>query len=66
MSQSDIEVSASQPGTSRCGIEASPELVMSQLDIEASWSEPGTSHFDIEALQPVGPMLQSAGAALWP
>jgi hypothetical protein len=39
---------------------------MSQLDIEASWSEPGTSHFDIEALQPVGPMLQSAGAALWP
>ena len=56
MSQSDIEVSASEPSTSRFGIEASPELVMSQPDIEASWSEPGTSHFDIEASQPVGPM----------
>jgi hypothetical protein len=65
MSQSDIEVSASEPSTSRFGIEASPELVMSQ-DIEASWSEPGTSHFDIEASQPVGPMSQWAGAALWP
>jgi hypothetical protein len=66
MSQSDIEVSASEPSTSRFGIEASPELVMSQPDIEASWSEPGTSHFDIEASQPVGPMSQWAGAALWP
>jgi hypothetical protein len=52
MSQSDIEVSPSEPGTSRCGIEASPELVTSQPDIEASRSELGTSHFDIEASQP--------------
>jgi hypothetical protein len=66
MSQSDIEVSPSEPGTSRFGIEASPELVTSQPDIEASRSEPGTSHFDIEASQPVGPMSQWAGAARWP
>src|SRR5262249_1582689 len=56
MSQSDIEVSPSEPVTSRFGIEASPELVTSQPDIEASRSEPGTSHFGIEASQPVGPM----------
>jgi hypothetical protein len=66
MSQSDIEVSASEPGTSRFGIEASPELVTSQADIEASWSQPGTSQFDIEASHPAGPMSQWAGAALWP
>jgi hypothetical protein len=47
MPQSEIEVSASEPGTSRFGIEASPELVTSQPDIEASRSEPGTSHFDM-------------------
>src|SRR5262249_11979125 len=58
MSQSDIEVSASEPGTSRFGIEASPELVTSQADIEASWSQPGTSQFDIEASQRAGPMSQ--------
>jgi hypothetical protein len=63
MSQSDIEVSASEPGT-RFGIEASPELATSQPDIEASRSEPGTSHFDIGVSQPVGPISQSAGAAL--
>jgi|SRR6516225_3398097 len=56
MSQSDTEVSPSEPGTSRFGIEASPELVTSQPDVEASRSELGTSHFDIEASQPVGPM----------
>ena len=66
MSQSDIEVSPSEPVTSRFGIEASPELVTSQVDIEGSWSEPGTSQFDIEASQPVGPMSQWAGAVLWP
>jgi ApbE superfamily uncharacterized protein (UPF0280 family) len=65
MSQSDIEVSPSEPVTSRFGIEASPELVTSQPDIEASRSEPGTSRFGIEASQPVGPMSQWAGAALW-
>jgi hypothetical protein len=58
MSQSDIEVSPSEPGTSQFRIEASPELVTSQPDIEASRLEPGTSHFDIEASQPVGPMSQ--------
>ena len=47
MSQSDIEVSAAEPGRSRFGTEASPELVTSQPDIEASRSEPGTSHFDM-------------------
>jgi hypothetical protein len=47
-------------------VAASPELVMWQPDIEASRSEPGTSHFDVEASQPVGPMSQWAGAALWP
>jgi len=61
-----IEVSPSEPGTSRFGIEASPELVTSQPDIEASRSEPGTSHFEIEASQPEGPMSQWAGAVLWP
>jgi hypothetical protein len=68
MSQSDIEVSASasEPGTSRFGIEASPELVTSQPGIEASRSKPDTSHFDIEASQPAGPTSQWAGAALWP
>ena len=66
MSQSDIEVSASEPGTSRFVIEASPKLVTSQPDIEASRSEHGTSQFDIEALQPVGPVSQWAGVALWP
>ena len=66
MSQSDIEVSQSEPSTSRFGIEASPELVTSQPDIEASWPELGTSHFDIEASQPVGPMSQWASAGLWP
>jgi hypothetical protein len=66
MSQSDIEVPASEPGTSRFGIEASPKLVTSRPDIEASGSEPGTSHFEIEASQPVGPMSQWAGAVLWP
>jgi hypothetical protein len=52
MLQSDIEVSASEPGTSRFVIEASPKLVTSQPDIEASRSEPGTSHFEIEARSP--------------
>ena len=66
MSQSDIEVPASEPGTSRFGIEASPELVMSQPDTEASRSELGMSHFGIEASQPVGPMSQWAGVVLWP
>ena len=66
MLQSDIEVSASEPGTSLFVIEASPKLVTSQPDIEASRSEPGTSQFDIEASQPVGPMLRWAGEALWP
>jgi hypothetical protein len=66
MSQSDIEVSASEPGTSQFGIEASPELVTSQPDNEASRSKPDTSHFDIEASQPAGPTSQWAGAALWP
>ena len=47
MLQSDIEVSASEPGTARFGIEASPELVTSQPDIEASRSEPGTSQFEL-------------------
>ena len=56
----------SEPGTSRFGIEASPELVTSQPDIEASQSEHGTSQFDIEALQPVGPVSQWAGVVLWP
>src|SRR5262249_5925402 len=64
MSQSDIEVSASELGTSRFGIEASPELVTSQPDIEASRLEPGASHFDIEASQPEEPMSQSAGVAV--
>jgi hypothetical protein len=62
MSQSDIEVSPSEPVTSRFDIEASPELVTSQPDIEASRSEPGTSR---EASQPVGPMSPWAGAVLW-
>jgi hypothetical protein len=66
MSQSDIEASAPEPGPSRFGIEASPELVTSQADIEASRSEPGTSQFDIEASQRAGPMSQWAGAALRP
>jgi len=66
MSQSDIEVSPSEPVTSRFGIEASPELVTSQPDIEASRSKPGTSRFGIEASQPVGPMSPWAGAVLWP
>ena len=66
LSQSDIEVSPSEPGTSRFGIEASPELVTSQPDIEASRSELGTSRFGIEASQPVGPMSPWAGAVLWP
>jgi hypothetical protein len=66
MSQFDIEVSPSEPVTSRFGIEASPELVTSQPDIDASQSKPGTSQFDIEASQPVGPTSQWPGAALWP
>ena len=66
MSQSDIEVSPSEPGTSRFGIEASSELVTSQPDIEASRSETDTSHFDIGVSQPVAPISQSAGVALWP
>jgi len=66
MSQSDIEVSASEPGRSRFGTEASPELVTSQPDIEASRSETDTSHFDIGVSQPVAPISQSAGVALWP
>jgi hypothetical protein len=66
MSQSDIEVSASEPSRSRFGTEASPELVTSQPDIEASQSETDTSHFDIGVSQPVGPISQSAGVALWP
>jgi hypothetical protein len=66
MSQSDIEVSASEPGTSRFGTEASAELVTSQPGIEASRSGLDTSHFDIGVSQPVGPISQSAGAALWP
>jgi len=57
-------VPPSEPGTSRFGIEASPEPVTSQAGIEVSWSEPGTSDFDIEASQPAGPMSQWAGAAL--
>jgi hypothetical protein len=65
MLQSDVEVSASEPGTSRFVIEASPKLVASQPDIEASRSEPGTSHFEIEASQPEGPMSPWAGAVLW-
>jgi hypothetical protein len=63
MSQSDIEVSASEPGTSWFGTEASPELDTSQPDIEASRSGPDTSHFDIGVSPPVGPISQSAGAA---
>jgi hypothetical protein len=51
MSQFDIEVSPSEPVTSRFGIEASPDL--------------GTSQFDIEVSQPVGPILWWPGAALW-
>ena len=66
MSQSDIEVSPSEPGPLRFGIEASPELVTSQPDIEASRSGPGTPHFDIEASQPVGPMSQWPSAVQWP
>jgi hypothetical protein len=66
MSQYDIEVSAAEPGRSRFGTEASPELVTSQPDIEASRSETDTSHFDIGVSQPVAPISQSAGVALWP
>jgi hypothetical protein len=66
MSQSDIEVSASEPGTSRFGIEASPELVTLQSETEALRSETDTSHFDIGVSQPVGPISQSAGVALRP
>jgi hypothetical protein len=66
MSQFDIEVSPSEPVTSRFGIEASPELVTSQPDIDASQSKRGTSQFDIEAPQPVGPTSQWLGAVLWP